>query len=85
MKYSAPAGIPMFLLVWSFCPQAAIAGDAAPKATATRPAQDPAGQSSLPNTAPPATTTRPTGSTNQDPQIKQMNREEKTKIEKEGK
>lgn len=93
MKFSAPAGIAVFLLVWSFCPQVAIAGDAAPKATATRPAQEPAtrpaqepvGQSSLPNAAPPATTTQTTGSTNQDPQIKQMNEEGKAKIEKEGK
>ena len=77
MKFSAPAGIAVFLLVWSFCPQVAIAGDAAPKATATRPAQEPAGQSSLPNAAPPATTTQPTGSTNQAPQIKQMNEEGK--------
>lgn len=86
MRYSAPAAITVFLLALSlFTPKAAIADDTAPKATATRPAQEPAGQRSLPNAAPPATTTRPTGSTNQDPQIKQMNEEGKEKLEKEGK
>ena len=89
MRYSArgsmPAVIVVFLLGLSFYPQAAVADDAAPKATATRPAQDRPGQTSLPNAAPPATTTQTTGSANQDPQTKQMNEEAKQKIEKEGK
>ena len=53
--------------------------------TADRPAKDPPGQSSMPTVAPPASTTQTTGSTNQDPEIKKMNEEEKAKVEKEGK
>ena len=89
MRYSPrkfiPAILTMSLLGLNFCPPAAIADEAAPKATATRPAEDRPGQTSLPNAAPPATTTQTTGSTNQDPQTKQMNEEEKQKVEKEGK
>jgi hypothetical protein len=85
VRESVPAVIAAFLLGLSFCPQAAIADDTAPKATATRPAKDPAGQTSLPNAAPPATTTQTTGSANQDPQTRQMNEQEKEKVEKEGK
>jgi hypothetical protein len=66
--------------------QAALADDASPpKATATRPAKETTGQSSLPNTAPPATATQPTATTNQDATIKKMNDDEKRKIEREGK
>jgi hypothetical protein len=55
-------------------------------ATATRPAKDGPQQSSVPNAAhPPVTTTQTTGATNQEPKIKQMNEEEKQKIETEGK
>lgn len=70
------------------CFQAAIAlaDDAAPpKATATRPAKEPAAQSSLPSNAPPATATQPTGSTNQDVTTKRMNEEAKKQVETEGK
>jgi hypothetical protein len=56
-----------------------------PDATATRPAKDGPQQSSIPNAAPPATTTQTTGATNQEPKIKQMNEEEKNKVETEGK
>jgi hypothetical protein len=88
MRYCATGGmlavISLFLLGLNFAPSAR-AEDTAPNATATRPAKDPAGQRSLPNAAPPATTTQKTGSTNQNPKIKQMNEEEKQKIEKEGK
>ena len=89
MRYSARGSMPavttVFLLGLSFYPQAAMADDAAPKATATRPAQDRPGQTSSPNAAPPATTTHTTGSTKQDPQTKQMNKKALQKIEKEGK
>ena len=90
MRYSSgvatPVVVTMFLLGGlSFCPRAATAEEAAPKATATRPAQDHPGQSSMPNAAPPATTTQTTGSVNQDPTTKQMNEKEKQKVEKEGK
>jgi hypothetical protein len=56
-----------------------------PNTTATRPAKEPTGQSSLPSAAPPATTTQTTGAANQDPTTKRMNEEEKKKIETEGK
>jgi hypothetical protein len=56
-----------------------------PATTATRPAKAGPEQTSVPNAAPPATTTQTTGATNQDPKIKGMNEDEKKKIEKEGK
>jgi hypothetical protein len=59
--------------------QLAQAGDAA------RPARGPQSESSVSTNAPPATTTQPTGATNQPPVVKQMNEEEKQKVEKEGK
>jgi hypothetical protein len=59
--------------------QLAQAGDAA------RPARGPQSESSVTTGAPPASTTQPTGATNQPPVVKQMNEEEKQKVEKEGK
>jgi hypothetical protein len=56
-----------------------------PDATATRPSKEGPQQTSIPNSAPPATTTQITGATNQEPKVKEMNEEEKKKIEKEGK
>lgn len=53
--------------------------------TATRPAKEPPAQSSVPSTAPPATTKQTTGATNPDPVVKQMNEEEKAKVESKGK
>ena len=53
--------------------------------TATRPAKDPPSQSSAPTTAPPASTTQTTGATATDPVVKQMNEEEKAKVESKGK
>ena len=53
-----------------------------PSATATRPATQPQEQSSVPNNAPPATTT---GETPRDPAVKQMNEKEKDKVERGGK
>ncbi|MEA2757405.1 MAG: hypothetical protein QOH65_18 [Methylobacteriaceae bacterium] len=55
------------------------AGDAA------RPGRGPQSESSVPTPAPPASTTQTTGATNQPPVVKQMNEEEKQKVEKEGK
>ena len=55
------------------------AGDAA------RPARGPQSESSVTTGAPPASTTQTTGATNQPPAVKQMNEEEKQKVEKEGK
>ena len=52
---------------------------------AARPARGPQEQSSVSTNAPPATTTQPTGSTNQPAAVKQMNEEERKKVEKEGK
>jgi hypothetical protein len=57
--------------------------NAAPPATATRPSNP--DQTSLPSSAPPASTTQTTGQTSQEPKVKQMNAEEKSKIEREGK
>jgi hypothetical protein len=56
-----------------------------PNATATRPAKETTGQSSVPNAAAPATTTQQTGSSNQDPTVTQMNSDAKKKVETEGK
>jgi hypothetical protein len=56
-----------------------------PNATATRPAKETTGQSSVPNAAPPATTTQQTGSSHQDPTVTQMNNDAKKKVETEGK
>ena len=56
-----------------------------PSATATRPAKQPQEQSSVPNNAPPATTTQTTGEAPRDPTIKEMNQKEKDKVEREGK
>jgi hypothetical protein len=59
--------------------QLAQAGDAA------RPARGPQSESSVSTNAPPASTSTTTDVTNQPPAVKQMNEEEKQKIEKEGK
>ena len=56
-----------------------------PSATATRPAKQPQEQSSVPDNAPPATTTQTTGETPRDPTVKQMNEKEKDKVERGGK
>ena len=52
---------------------------------AARPARGPQSETSVSTAAPPATVTQPTGATNQPPAVKQMNEEEKQKVEKEGK
>ncbi len=52
---------------------------------ATRPARDPASQTSVPNAAPPATPDNTTAATDQSPKVKQMNQEAASKVEKEGK
>jgi hypothetical protein len=52
---------------------------------AARPARGPQSETSVSTAAPPASTTQPTGATNQPPVVKQMNEEEKQKVEKEGK
>ena len=52
---------------------------------AARPARGPQSESSVSTNAPPASTTTTTGATNQPPAVKQMNEEEKQKVEKEGK
>ncbi|MBV9747268.1 MAG: hypothetical protein JO157_00485 [Acetobacteraceae bacterium] len=52
---------------------------------ASRPAREPASQSSVPNAAPPATPDNTTAATDQSPKVKQMNQEAASKVEKEGK
>ncbi len=66
--------------VWGW--HAAVAQD---KATATRPAKEPQSQTSVPPSAPAATTTQTTGTTDQDPTVKQMNKTEAQKLKTEGK
>ena len=56
-----------------------------PGPTATRPATGGPEQTSVPNAAPPATTTQTTGATNQDLKVKKMNDDESKKVETEGK
>jgi len=56
-----------------------------PAATATRPAKTSPEQTSVPNASPPATTTQTTGESNQDATVKQMNEDEKQKVETKGK
>ena len=64
----------------------AVADEASPpKTTATPPAKEHPGETSLPSNAPPPTGRQTTGSTRQDPTTKQMNVEEKKKLEIEGK
>ena len=52
---------------------------------AARPARGPQEQTSVSTNPPPASVTQPTGATNQPPAVKQMNEEERKKVEKEGK
>jgi hypothetical protein len=64
-------------------PSAFAQSNTTPPTTATRPtAPD---QTSVPNNAPPATTTQTTGQVSPDPKIKEMNEKEKGKVEREGK
>ena len=62
-----------------------LSGAALAQTTPVRPTGAPASETAVPNNAPPASTTQITGSTSQDPKIKQMNAEEKAKVEKAGK
>jgi len=63
--------------------QASAETQSPPPATATRPGSPE--QTSIPNNAPPASTTQTTGQTNPDPTVRKMNEDEKRKIDKEGK
>lgn len=65
--------------------QNASAQNNTPPATATRPSPNGPEQSSVPNSAPPASRTQTTGRTDQDPTVKEMNAKERDKIEREGK
>lgn len=56
-----------------------------PPATATRPAENLPGQTSVTNNNPPATRTETTGQTTPDPKIREMNEDAKRKVEREGK
>jgi hypothetical protein len=59
--------------------------NAAPDATATRPARTPPDQTSIPTGGPPATTTQTTGEASRDSTIRKMNEDEKAKIDTKGK
>jgi hypothetical protein len=56
-----------------------------PPATATRPAETPQGQTSVPNASPAPTRDQTTGENNQSPTVKKMNEEEKQKVDTTGK
>ncbi|WP_316396791.1 hypothetical protein [Bradyrhizobium sp. 33ap4] len=72
--------------VFLFATQAALAQtDSPPKATATRPAKVLPDQNSVPSSGPPATTGQTTGEASRDPTIKQMNDDEKRKVDTKGK
>lgn len=64
---------------------AAAQTSASPNMTASRPAKAPTGQTSEPNSAPPATTTQTTGEATHDPTIQKMNEDEKQKVDTKGK
>ena len=84
MKFARPAAIALSCLCCY--PAIAFAQDtSSSKATATRPAKETRGQTSLPSNAPPATRIQPTELTDQSPAVKQMNEEAKKKLEIEGK
>lgn len=71
------------LFLGSSVPSAYAQSNTSPPTTATRPtAPD---QTSIPNNAPPASTTQTTGQASQDPKIKEMNEKEKGKVERQGK
>ena len=79
---------PVVIALSFLCFQVGVASadDASPpKTTATRPAKEHPGETSLPNNAPPATTTQTTGSNSQNPTTKRMNEEGQKKLETEGK
>ena len=83
-----PTALAVSLLssVLLFDAQAAIAQTTSPpSATATRPATTPPGQTSVPNESPPATTTQTTGEASRDQMVKQMNEDEKQKVDTKGK
>ena len=84
MKLAGPFAIALSCLC--FHAGMALADDTSqPKTTATRPAKELPGQTSLPSSAPAATRTQPTESTDQSPTVKQMNEEAHKKLEIEGK
>jgi hypothetical protein len=84
MKPIGPVLIALSLL--GFQTAVALADDPSPpKATATRPAREHPNETSLPNNAPPTSSTQTTGSTDQSPVVKEMNAEELEKVKKEGK
>ena len=56
-----------------------------PGTTATRPANTLPDQTSVPNNAPPATTTQTTGTAPRDETVKKMNEDAKRKVDTEGK
>jgi len=68
-----------------FAAQASAQTASPPSATATRPAKVLPDQTSAPNNAPPATAGQTTGEAAKDPTIKQMNDDEKRKVDSKGK
>ncbi|MHC2465253.1 hypothetical protein [Bradyrhizobium embrapense] len=68
-----------------FAAQASAQTNSPPSTTATRPAKVLPDQTSAPSNAPPATTGQSTGEVSKDPTIKEMNEDEKQKVDTKGK
>jgi hypothetical protein len=86
-KFTKPAALVASLLTGAFllASHAASAEDNTPNTTATRPAKQLPEQTSVPNSAPPASTTQTTGEASRDETIKKMNEDEKQKVDTKGK
>jgi hypothetical protein len=86
-KITKPMALVASLLTGAFLlgVQSASAEDTTPNTTATRPAKTLPEQTSVPNSAPPASTTQTTGEASRDETVKKMNEDEKQKVDTKGK
>jgi hypothetical protein len=86
-KMFKPKALAASLLTGAFLLAAhtATAQTNAPGTTATRPAKELPEQTSVPNNAPPASTTQTTGEASRDETVKKMNEDEKQKVDTMGK
>jgi hypothetical protein len=66
-------------------PTASAEDSTPPSTTATRPAKTLPEQTSIPNTAPPASAAQTTGAASRDETVKKMNEDEKQKVDTKGK
>jgi hypothetical protein len=87
-KLTKPVALVASLLTGAFLLGVHTAGaedNAPPSTTATRPAKTLPEQTSVPNNAPPASTTQTTGEASRDETVKKMNDDEKQKVDTKGK